>query len=344
MLSGRGSIHGGLRLSCLRRGPSHDGWVAARRDLPRELSARPFSVQRALELGVTAGRLRAGDLASPFSGTRIPRGLDADLRTRCVALTTRFGVDHAFAGATAARLWGIPLPRRLEMPGPLHVSTPRGVRAMRRAGVVGSERASDAVVRVRDGLPVVDPASCWRQLGRVLAVHDLVAAADFLVTGTLGRGALLSLTELRHTVEAAAGSPGTPALREALGEVRVGAWSRPESLFRLLVTRAGIPEPTLNRPLILADGGVVRPDFAWLDWAVAAEYDGRYHADPRQWSADLSRTERVVDSGIALLHVTATDLYLRQDELVRRVARRLHAAGWTPGAAIDPTTSARFVP
>ena len=318
--------------------------MAAREEMPVELTARPFSVKRALELGVPCGRLRSGDLAAPFSGTRVPAGLEFDLRIRCRALATQFDSRHAFAGPTAALLWGMPLPRRLEIAGALHVSTPLGVRGMRRAGVVTSERSVSSTVGIRDGLPLIDVAHCWVQLGRFLSVHDLVAAADFLVTGHRGRDPLVSVAELQGVVDAARGVRGISALRAALTEVRVGAWSRPETLFRLVVVRAGVPEPELNHLLTLADGGRVRPDFLWREFAVAAEYDSGFRSDPKQWRDDISRTERVIDSGISLLHVTSADLYVRPRDLVRRVAQRLHAGGWRPLVPIDMTRSVRFDP
>ena len=206
---------------------------------------------------------------------------------------------------------------------------------MRRRGVQGAARPLGAVVHQVGGVPVVDPLSCWMDLSRFLGVPDLVAAGDFLVTGDRGRDPLLDLDELIARVRTApAGSRGIRAQRSAAAGMRRGAWSRPESLVRWLLWSSGIPEAESN-PELSFDGRRIIPDLWWPEYRVAVEYEGRYHADPAQWSRDLARGEVLADHGVRVIHVTAADLFRSPGMLVRRVADRLRAAGWVSVGRVE---------
>ncbi len=207
--------------------------MTRRADLPPQLTSRPFPVRDARDAGVPRRRLDAADLEAPFHGVRIARG-----GPRLAALSRLFAPDQAFTGPTAARIWGMPLPRRLEDDRRIWVSTLSSDRAMRRPGVVASRRSSGSVVR-RSGYPVLDPVRTWASLAGMLDLHDLVAAGDHIVAARPGTPALMTAVELAAQLDIIGMRRGLKAARQAIGEIHEGARSRPESLLRIALLRCG---------------------------------------------------------------------------------------------------------
>jgi very-short-patch-repair endonuclease len=229
---------------------------------------------------------------------------------------------QVFSHLTAAELWGLPLPLRCEGALDLHVSALRG-REPRRPGIVG-HRIRDAECRILRGLVVVDPLVAWVQSAAYLGLDDLVAMADAL----LGRwpkepAARLSTPEaLATAVERRPGTRGAVALREALALMRHDVMSPRETSLRLLLQRAGLPEPELN--VDVREGGVwlAKPDLVYRAAKVAVEYEGDYHRTSRTtFESDILRRERCHDAGWHMIRVTSGDLELRPAELVARVSR-----------------------
>lgn len=290
--------------------------MTARRPLPEGLPVA-FRVGEGLEAGASRKRLRASDLARPFRGGR---SSDPDPRRALVPLLRP---DQAFAGPTAAVVHGIPLPSRWERDERLHVVALVGDR-MRRPGVVGTRSSVGRIVRV-DGLPVLDPAGAWVSLGGLLSRDDLVAAGDRVVSGTMTTPAAATIDDLRDEVARVGRRPGVRDLRAALDLIRVGAWSRPESLLRLLVVRSGLPEPVPNAPIRLPGGRIARPDLAWLDRRVAIEYDGSAFHGRDGWDADAARHELLVDAGWTVVRVRSSDLFHHPAQLAARLRARFAA-------------------
>lgn len=300
--------------------------MTRRRDLPPELSARAFRVGAAIDAGIPWDRLSASDLARDARGARAPVG--APFRDSIAAILSD---GQAFAGPTAAMLWGMPLPRVVEGDPRVWVSTQSRDRAMRRPGVVGMRRSAGTPVLLR-GLPVLDPVQTWCSLASVLQFHDLVAVADRIITTAPRFRALATPAQLQQGVISV--RRGRLALARALQESRVGAWSRPESLLRIALVRAGLPEPELNRSFPVAPGKAAAPDLAWPQFMVCVEYDGTWHDDAIQRAADLERQELLVDAGWSVTHIRARDLFPEPLVAVSRVLRRLTARGYRHPASI----------
>lgn len=132
------------------------------------------------------------------------------------------------------------------------------------------------------------------QLAKAVAVHK-------------GRGALMA--------------------RRALTLVRAGAESPRESLVRLLLVLAGLPEPRCNVDVGAAAGFIGRGDMVYDEYGLVVEYDGRQHAEsPDQWERDFDRLDDFADSRWRHARVTAFRLRRPRD-----VARRVHAALATAG-------------
>jgi very-short-patch-repair endonuclease len=206
--------------------------------------------------------------------------------------------------------------------------------------VVASRRASGAASHVQ-GHAVLDPARTWTSLARILEGHDLVAVADRIITDSPRLRALATAEELRDIVGTT--RVGAPALRAALGEMRPGAWSRPESLLRVALVRAGLPEPQLNTPVSVGGRDAI-PDLNWAEFRVCAEYDGQWHDDPKRRAADLERHELLADAGWLVTHIRARDLFPDPMVAVARILRRLSERGYRHPGAIRRAVPAGWIP
>ena len=296
--------------------------------LPASLTAVPFTVATARELGFARGKLRSRQLARPFHGVRAPAS--TGLVDLCRAYAARMNPAHAFSHTTAAALWGMPLPRSLDG-SVIHVSAPSPLRAPEGKRVSG-HRVSGLVARDRWGLRVATPALTWVQLSETLAAHDLVAAADFAITGNPFNNLLpIATPEELAAAHSRGASRGRRARAFALPLVREGALSRPESLVRYLLEAAGIPPPQVNASIVDARGSfVAMPDLAWPEFTFAIEYEGDHHREVRQFRRDIRRIEVLIDLRWGVMKISADDLFDRPDELVARVIQRLKSRGWRP--------------
>lgn len=230
----------------------------------------------------------------------------------------------------------------LEADPRVHVSCSPGERALRRVGVVGSERSGGQAVLTKAGLRVVSPLDCWRDLARMLEMPDLVAAGDYLVTRTRRAAALTTVDALR-AISAETSGRGCVTMRRAATLVRGGPRSRAESLLRVALVVAGVEEPLVNPELRLPTR-VAHPDLYWDRFKVGVEYQGEYHADPKQWARDVRRAEDLTDAGVDLLQFLAADLFGATRRTVARVALRLQSRGWTPPQGFDPAKTVRLRP
>src|SRR6188768_2443748 len=88
--------------------------------LPEPLASRPFSVADARAHGVGGERLRSSDLGAPFRGVRVSASEPLNLPK---AFAARMLAHKFYSHVTAAQLHDLPLPARLRMPTPLHVSS-----------------------------------------------------------------------------------------------------------------------------------------------------------------------------------------------------------------------------
>lgn len=302
-----------------------------------------FTLARGRELGVGVGRLRGPDLTTSFHGARSVvmaapsdspgrRGLDA-----CRAFTPLMKPHHLFTHTTAALLWGCPLPRRFEIALPLHVTSLAPARALTRRHVVGHRLASDRVtVCRRFGLPVADPATTFLGLATFLELDDLVAAAAHLILEPVVQdpGDLrpyIDIDSLQVAIAAASGR-GARNAASAGHLMRARVESPRETSLRLVLLRAGLPEPEIN-PDLYSDSGqwLGRGDLVFRRWKVLVEYDGDHHrTDIRQYEKDIARVERFVADGWIHLRVRTSGLGAGSATTVRRVTAALTSRGWRP--------------
>lgn len=301
---------------CQRANGEHEG-MPRRQELPAAVRGRAIRVAEAATWGLTPSQLRAKSAQRPFRGIRgfgIALSTDAD---RCRAYLPELREHAAFSHATAALIYGLPLPERLR-DQPIHVTSTAATRP-RIPGVVGHRERNVRRRQIGD-LPVVAPADVWCELARSLTLPELVAVGDALISGIRrgGRRAepLCEIAELREAIDRRSPAAGTAKLREAFLYVRSGVDSPQETFLRMLVIGAGYEEPVVaptaigaDGVIVTVDGFMVHPDLGYPKWRIAFEYEGDHHrTDQRQWRRDIARVRALEAAGWTVLRVTASDL------------------------------------
>ncbi len=324
-----------VRRACaMPRGP--------RKPLPSAVRTESFTVAQGYSFGLGQGRMRGADLARPFRGIRAGIRDESEAmstaerrhREACAALLVALPEGAFFSHLTAARLWPLPLPPSIPFE-PFHVSVFIPTRAPRRTHVVGHHVHDRLTSRgLRGGLPLVDPATLFCQLAAILTLPDLVAAGDALVLRPVFQDLWderpwVPLRQLSERVGAFHGR-GKQSAGRALGRIRPGAESRPESLLRLAIIDAGMPEPEVNVDVHDSSGRFIgRGDLVYRRWRVIVEYDGDQHrTDTRQFDKDVLRLEGFARAGWTVVRVVGRAFFGDRAECLRRVDHALTQAGW----------------
>ena len=310
--------------------------MKSRISLPPELCARPFSIAEADRLGVPRTRLRRRDLKTPVRGVRVasatppaPVEGSAPWITRVAQVWTAARIEHprmaegaAFSHFTAAVIHGFPLrTARIPADRPLDVTTYADSARRRRAGVTVHPLPRDERRVIVDGLQVTHPVDTWCALSAVLTVDELVEIGDHLMRR---QSPDATLDQLHEAVRRYAGRHGAKRLRQAAELVRARTDSRRETWLRLVLHRAGLPEPEINVSVRDAEGRHIKlGDLVYERERVLVEYDGEQHrTDSMQYHKDTRDLERAVAAGWAVIRVGRLD----RDEraIVRRVRSALH--------------------
>ncbi len=194
----------------------------------------------------------------------------------------------------------------------------------------------DPLVRVvrRNGLALVDPATLWCQLGDLLPLPDLVAVGDALTlepvfAETREERPWIAVHELADRVRLFRGR-GKVAAAKALTLVRPGAESRQETLLRLAILHAGLPEPEVNGNVCDVQGRFLgRGDMIYRRWKVIVEYDGDQHrTSTKQFDRDVLRLEGFAAAGWTVVRVVGRSFFGERDACIARIRRALSEAGW----------------
>ena len=269
------------------------------------------------------------------------RGI-ADL---AAAYATRMPPDQYFSHGTAAALLGLRLPEvhlrhvsGVSVLGGLvlDVSAPTPRRAPRLRGVRGHELLSSVRVRtLPSGLRVSDAVETWCQLAAELSVDDLIVMGDGLVCR---QSPLATVSELTAAVAGWGARPGGPALRRALLDIRSRTDSARETMLRLMIVRAGLPEPVVNFEICNRLGAVIGlGDLAYPSYRVLLEYDGGQHrSDERQFHIDISRLDAFMEEKWRVIRVNKS-LMQQRSTLLGKVGTALEAGGWSATRPSHPS-------
>ena len=289
------------------------------RPLPSELRLGPFHVKDADALGVARWRLRASDLQAPHHWVRAPIALPITVFGRAAALLPLLKDHQCFSHVTAAMLLGMRLPFRLH-DAPLHV-TSLGRPRMRRPGVVGHEANQRDLQITLDGFPVTSPVTTWLDLAPMVSIDELVQIGDGLVRRNQPQA---TMDELLAALAAARGIRAVRRLEVAMTRVRPRTDSIRETVLRLLIVDAGLPEPEVNLEIRNRAGAIIaHGDLVWRSSKVIVEYDGDQHRTDRwQFSVDVDRIGRLQQLGWLVIRVDAR-LLARPDQLIERIRAAL---------------------
>lgn len=247
--------------------------------------------------------------------------------------------QHSFGGLTAARYWGLPIARAWTKDEPLVVARPKGATRGMTAGTrhIAYDGGRLSVVEV-DGLRVLEPLSAALVLAREHPHEGMVQIVDALLTPSrwypglrLPREPRQPFTTPEQLVDfsvACRGLAGVASLRAAAADARVGVDSRFETITRLLIAEAGLPEPVVH-PAVVIDGVASSPDLGYPELLIAIEYEGDGHRDAKQWHVDIERYARFEAAGWITVRVTREHMARRGAHFVQRIraalARRDHA-------------------
>ncbi|WP_457208334.1 DUF559 domain-containing protein [Nocardioides sp. P5_C9_2] len=289
-------------------------------------TTRPFPRWQGLRAGITRATLDGPSYQRVLHGVLVASGVPLTPRLRAQAALVCF-FAHAFAShATAARVWGAPIPT---LPGE-HVTVPTAGERLRRDGVTCHVRTG-AVAVVHDGIRVSSLPDLFLEMAEQVPLVELVVLGDWMVRRKGVRPGQL--------VRAARSAPGVAGrlARQAASYVRRDVDSPMESRLRMLLVLAGLPEPRVNLTIRDVDGEPVRRfDLSWPEGKVIVEYDGRLHIEREaQWEADLARREEIDDHGWRILVVVSNGVHRDPGATVERVWRLLRSRG-VPGVPTRP--------
>lgn len=308
-------------------------------ELPSELLSGPFTLAQARAQGVPRERLLQTGVERVSRGLYRPVNWDFDLEPAARALsaaTPGAWISHV----TAARLRCSCLPPWLSESTELHLSKPRSLPGVRRKGVIGHTviAAEDEVESV-DGIRISTRSRTWLDMARLLPLNELVCMGDELIRlprqSLEGRDApFATLEELSALVERHPNLQGVVRARRALELMRVGADSAPESLLRLAMLDAGIPEPELQLRLRDADPFSPSADLGFRRRHIAIQYDGGHHLAEAQSLSDRRRDKAFEAAGWTVLVFRKDDLADGFELAVKKIKRALRSA-WVDPAVVS---------
>lgn len=282
----------------------------------------PLVHRRSLDDGVlTPGVLRARYhrvLPSVWAAT----GATTSPLARARAAWLWSGGQGVLAGWSAAAVLGL---RWVPAGAPSEIVVPRRTRARDDVTVWHWTLPPDDVETDEEsGLRCTTPARTAFDLGRRLPVVDAVAAVDSLCRlGVVGRSAVAAVA----VAERSPGARGVVALRQVLQLCDPGAESPWESRLRVLLVRAGLPAPTTQLTVGGPPGRTAVLDLGWERWRVGAEFDGRHHAEGRQFTRDLERHNLLAAHGWTVLRFGAAAVAGAPHSVVAQVRAALRRAG-----------------
>jgi len=209
-------------------------------------------------------------------------------------------------GSTAFQILGVPLPSTLEDWDNCHVIVPTGTyRPVRKAVVAHRTSSPLNVWKTVNGFPLLHPVDHWLQLDAT--EDELVEAGDGLLRR---RRSWLTHDEFLRRLGELDGTPGVKKARRAARWVVPGTDSMPETSTRLVLMRAGLPQPAVNIPVFCRSAGrIYHVDLGYEDEKLAIEYDGVVHVGDRdQMEIDAERRRDLQDEGWMIITVTAKQL------------------------------------
>ncbi len=262
--------------------------------------------------GVTDGQLRGPRYQKLFRGVHILATADLNLTLWLRAALLAMPNDAVVSHLTALRVYGLDL----RSPWPLHISTRTSTHS-RQKNIRTHQRLAPISTKYVDGVPVTSPNRTLIDIATKVTLVELVTAAEWMIHRRM--------TSLESLADYAVAShlDGVRPMRRVLGLIREAAESPRETVVRLMIVFAHLPEPRCNQDIHGATGRfLARGDLVYAELRVLVEYDGWHHErDGQQRQRDLVRREALEAEGWRLIIVTAEDL-----KAPRVVVHRVHRA------------------
>ncbi|WP_226831349.1 hypothetical protein [Brevibacterium sp. FME17] len=243
---------------------------------------------------------------------RHPTPLWADQEWKMVALRLRAALlrysNIAASHATAARLYGWPLPSNL-MTSQLHLSTADKSARIRHPQIT-LHRPTQMSSLDWLGLPILAAEDIFIGIGPDLLLRDLVLLGDAAV-GNWHGSPQISLPNLQQAVRRRSRLRSGDHLLAGLDLIRPTVDSPAETNLRLWMLAVGLPEPVVHpRVHCRLLNRVVEPDLGYPDEKLAVEYEGEHHLRSKsQWNSDIDRDEGLRHEGWTVIKVTSRTDY-----------------------------------
>lgn len=283
-----------------------------------EFTQLPFTRERALAAGISDTVLRRSRVRRLFNGVYILASVEMSLRLWLSAVLLASPPGSVISHVTALRLYGFDVGGEQSF----HVST-RAKTHTRRSGIILHQRKAHISDTFIDGIAVTGPRRTLIDIATKVDLIQLIQAIEFMLHH--GHTTLDGLAEYalsRHL-------DGVRRVRRIIPHVREGVESPMETLVRLMLVFARLPEPAPNLNIRDANGTfLARGDLVYSTYMVLVEYDGWQHErDAKQRQHDIGRRERLEQAGWRIIVVTVGDLN-KPHGIVRRVHQALTDRGY----------------
>lgn len=190
-----------------------------------------------------------------------------------------------------------------ELPVPLAIF--RASRNHREGVLLTKERVGPEELECHDGLPTTRASrSVLYEMRHAASVRAAVVALDMACFNDL-----VSIDELRRSVDASAGWTGIQQARNALLLAEENAWSPAEVGLRLTWTvDTGMGPLKCNQPVFDLHGRhLFTPDLLDVAAGVAGEYQGEHHFGREQRRRDLGREQELRAAGLEYVEFLGGD-------------------------------------
>lgn len=319
-----------------------------RAPLPDDLSSHSFTLDSARRAGVQRSRTRAADLWTPSRGIRVPKNAELEPVGRYqpyLDVTPGSWISHT----SAAQLFAIPLPPWFSNEPIIHLSRAFPDARPQRKDVVGhSLKMISGDTTSRKGMPTTSVFRTWLDLAGMLTFDDLIVAGDFIVSEhrrSFGpeRTPLVPYSELARYLRRQSGHRWIRKARGAYEELRVGVDSPPETMVRLVLQRAGLPEFLVNYPIGDLNGiPQVWTDLGCRGFRTCIEYDGLHHLTPEQQARDANRDQMTAELGWKQIKLNKLDVSAGSEWIEQKITRALRRQGWTGHPIPSPNGEIRW--
>ncbi|GAA1857281.1 hypothetical protein GCM10009813_18140 [Brevibacterium marinum] len=239
--------------------------------------------------------------------------MEESLKLRAVAMVVP---EIAAGGTSAARLFGLPLPNRMQNDH-LHLvifdlnrKVSRKGMTVRRHGILEAGYWFE--------LPMCSPVSVFLDLAEVMTRDELIAVGDAIV-GNWHGPPLCSLEFLQTKISARRYLRNRGRVEAALSMIRETVDSPQETALRLWAVNCGLPEPIVHPqvfcPLL---NRTVEPDLGYPQVMLALEYEGDHHRTSKsQWTSDITRDEALRQQGWVIMKVTSRTNWILLERKIR---------------------------